>query len=68
MPNVYRQYATFMTNWSNSDRIFRIASGASDADYNWTEVMMRDIPLNMMDAVGVHHYSVIDWSQKRISY
>lgn len=62
--NVYRQYATFMTNWSNTDRIFRIASGASDADYNWTEVMMRDIPLNMLDAVGVHHYSVIDWNHK----
>ena len=62
--NVYRQYVTFMTSWSNNDRIFRIASGASDADYNWTEVMMRDIPLNMIDAVGVHHYSVIDWSHK----
>ena len=62
--NVYRQYATFMTNWSNTDRIFRIASGASDADYNWTEVMMRDIPLNMLDAIGVHHYSVIDWNHK----
>ena len=62
--NVYRQYATFMTNWNNSDRIYRIASGASDADYNWTEVMMRDIPLNMLDAVALHHYSVIDWSKK----
>src|SRR5215510_4342969 len=62
--NVYRQYATFMTNWNNTDRIFRIASGASDADYNWTEVMMRDIPLNMLDAIGVHHYSVIDWNHK----
>jgi alpha-N-arabinofuranosidase len=62
--NVYRQYVTFMTNWNNSDRIFRIASGASDADYNWTEVMMRDIPPNMLDAVGVHHYSVIEWNKK----
>jgi alpha-N-arabinofuranosidase len=62
--NIYRQYVTFMTSWNNNDRIFRIASGASDADYNWTEVMMRDIPLNMIDAVGVHHYSVIDWNHK----
>jgi alpha-N-arabinofuranosidase len=53
-----------MTNWNNSDHIVRIASGASDADYNWTEVMMRDIPANMLDAVGVHHYSVIDWNKK----
>jgi len=62
--NVYRQYVTYMTNWSNSDHIFRIASGASDDDYNWTEVLLRDIPHNMIDAVGVHHYSVIDWNKK----
>lgn len=60
--NVYRQYATFMSDGGN--RLFRIASGASDADYNWTEVMMRDIPHNMLDAVGVHHYSVIEWNKK----
>jgi alpha-N-arabinofuranosidase len=62
--NIYRQYATFMTSWSNTDRIFRIASGASDADYNWTETLMREIPHNMLDAVGVHHYSVINWNKK----
>jgi alpha-N-arabinofuranosidase len=62
--NVYRQYVTYMTNGSNGYKIFRIASGASDDDYNWTEVMMRDIPHNMIDAVGVHHYSVIDWNKK----
>lgn len=62
--NIYRQYATFMTNWTNTDKLFRIASGASDADYNWTEVLMRDIPHNMLDAVGVHHYSVINWNKK----
>jgi alpha-N-arabinofuranosidase len=62
--DVYRQFVTYMSDWNNSDRIFRIASGASDDDYNWTEVMMRDIPAKMIDAVGVHHYSVIDWSHK----
>ncbi len=62
--NIYRQYVTFMTNGNPKERIFRIASGASDADYNWTEVLMRDIPHNMLDAVGVHHYSVIDWGKK----
>ncbi len=62
--NVYRQYATFMTNWNNSDHLFRIASGASDDDYHWTEVLMRDIPHNMVDALALHHYSVIDWNHK----
>jgi alpha-N-arabinofuranosidase len=62
--NVYKQYATFMTDWSNSDKLYRIASGASDADYHWTEVLMRDIPLKMFDALGLHHYSVINWNKK----
>ena len=62
--NIYRQYATFMTDWGNNDHLFRVASGASDADYNWTEVLMRDIPHNMLEGVALHHYSVIDWGKK----
>jgi alpha-L-arabinofuranosidase len=62
--NVYRQYATFMTNWSNTDKLFRIASGASGDDYHWTEVLMKEIPTSMIDALGLHHYSVIDWGKK----
>jgi alpha-L-arabinofuranosidase len=62
--NVYRQYATFMTDWGNSDKLYRIASGASDNDYHWTEVLMRDIPHNMLSAVALHHYSVLNWSKK----
>ena len=62
--NVYRQYATFMTNWSNTDRIYRIASGASGDDYHWTEVLMKEVPTSMIDALGLHHYSVINWGKK----
>lgn len=62
--NEYRKYATFMADWTNSGGLYRIASGASDADYHWTEVLMRDIPHNMLDGVALHHYSVIDWQEK----
>jgi alpha-N-arabinofuranosidase len=62
--NIYRQYATFMTNWNNSDKLYRIASGASDDDYHWTEVLMKELPAGMFDALGLHHYSVISWSKK----
>ena len=62
--NVYRQYATFMTNWNNTDKIYRIASGASDDNYAWTETLMKNIPHNMLSAVAMHHYSVIDWNKK----
>ncbi len=53
-----------MTNWSNTDQIYRIASGASDDDYHWTEVLMKELSPGMFDALGLHHYSVIDWSNK----
>ena len=62
--NIYRQYATFLTEWNNNEHIFRIASGANSTDYNWTEVLMRDIPLGMLEGVALHHYSVIDWNKK----
>jgi alpha-L-arabinofuranosidase len=62
--DVYRTYVTFMgSGWGNRG-LFRIASGASDDDYHWTEVLMRDIPLSMLDGVALHHYSVINWSKK----
>lgn len=62
--NIYRQYATFMSDWTNSGSLYRIASGASSGDYRWTEVLMRDIPHRMLDGVALHHYSVIDWNDK----
>ena len=31
------------------EKIFRIASGASDDDYNWTETLMKNIPMNMLE-------------------
>jgi alpha-L-arabinofuranosidase len=60
----YRKYTTFIADWENSGGLMRIASGASDADYNWTETLMKNIPLNMLGGVAMHHYSVLDWNKK----
>jgi alpha-L-arabinofuranosidase len=60
----YRKYATFIADWENTGGLMRIASGASDADYNWTETLMKNIPLNMLGGVAMHHYSVLDWNKK----
>ena len=62
--NIYRQYATFMTDWGNSSKIFRIASGANSTDYHWTEVLMRDIPHHMLEGVAVHNYCFVQWNNK----
>ncbi len=62
--NLYKHYATFMNDWDKSNKIFRVASGANGDDINWTEVMMRDVPVNMMEGLSLHHYAVINWSAK----
>jgi alpha-L-arabinofuranosidase len=62
--NIYKQYATFMTDWNNSDKLFRVASGANSSDYHWTEVLMRDIPHGMLEGVALHSYSFVNWDNK----
>lgn len=62
--NLYKQYATFMADWSNSAKLHRVASGSNGSDYNWTEVMMRDVPANLMEGLSLHHYAVINWGAK----
>ncbi len=62
--NLYRQYATYMTGFGDAKNMFRIASGANSDDYNWTEVLMKNIPANLISGVALHHYSVIDWNKK----
>lgn len=53
-----------MADWSNSNHLFRVASGANADDYHWTEVMMREIPKDLIEGVSLHYYSVIDWNAK----
>jgi len=60
----YRKYATHITNYGNSENLFRIAVGPGSEDYNWTETVMRDIPSKLIEGLSVHHYSVINWSAK----
>ncbi|HYC30402.1 MAG TPA: alpha-L-arabinofuranosidase C-terminal domain-containing protein, partial [Chitinophagaceae bacterium] len=62
--NEYKRYATFMTSYGNTEGVFRIAVGPGTEDYAWTEALMRDIPRKMIDGISVHHYSVINWSNK----
>ncbi|MGI0105742.1 alpha-N-arabinofuranosidase [Salinimicrobium sp. WS361] len=62
--NIYKQYATFMIAGENKDNLYRIAAGATGDDYHWTEVLMRDVPKSLIEAVGLHHYAVIDWEEK----
>ena len=62
--DLFRRFSTFATSWANGDRLVRIASGASGGDYNWTEVLMQNIPTHLIEAIALHHYAVIDWGNK----
>ena len=58
--DLYRRYSTYCRNF-NGNRLYKIASGASDYDYNWTEVAMRQIGTRM-DALSLHYYTCYTWS------
>ncbi|MDB5705949.1 MAG: alpha-N-arabinofuranosidase [Sphingomonas bacterium] len=61
--DVTRRYATFLKAPAGT-RIMKIASGASDENYGWTEVMMREAG-RYIDGIGVHYYTVPDsWAKK----
>lgn len=62
--NLYRQYATAMTSYGNTEKLFRIAVGPGSPDYAWTEALMKNIPTRRFEGVSIHHYSVINWSKK----
>ena len=62
--NEYRKYATMMTSYSNTEKMFRIAVGPGTEDYAWTETVMKQIPARRIEGVSIHHYSVINWSKK----
>ena len=60
----YRRYQTYCRDYPGS-KLYRIACGASVADYNWTEVLMERAG-RYMDAITLHHYSVTGpgWENK----
>jgi alpha-N-arabinofuranosidase len=59
--NEFKKYSTFMVGSGN---INRIASGASDDDYKWTETIMKNVPKGLIEGVALHHYAVIAWDKK----
>ena len=60
----FRRYGTFCRNYG-TNRLAKVAGGASDADYNWTETCMKNIPLNQMWGLSLHHYTVTGtWDKK----
>ncbi len=60
--NLCRQYATYL-NYANPS-IQKIASGASDSDLNWTEVITKNVGTRV-NGVSLHYYTLPgNWTNK----
>jgi alpha-N-arabinofuranosidase len=58
--DLYRRYAVYCRNY-DGNRLYKIASGASDYDYNWTKVLMNNIG-HRMHGLSLHYYTVTGWT------
>lgn len=58
--DLFRRYSTYCRNY-DGHHLFKIASGASDYDYNWTKVLMERGSGNMR-GLSLHYYTVPGWS------
>ena len=58
--DVYKRYALYARNY-NGNRVFKVACGASDYDYNWTKVMMQKAA-SKMDGLSLHYYTCKGWT------
>lgn len=61
--DVYRQYQTYLHNYGEN-RLFRIASGASNDDYDWTGKVMESAG-RFLEGISLHYYTVPGtWEKK----
>jgi alpha-N-arabinofuranosidase len=60
----FRRYNTFVKNYPGN-QIYRVAGGASDYNFNWTEVMMKNVG-QRMNGLSLHYYTLPtgNWSHK----
>jgi alpha-N-arabinofuranosidase len=58
----FRRYATFCRNYGDN-HLLKVAGGANVDDYNWTETLMKKIPLREMWGISLHHYTTNWWNK-----
>jgi alpha-L-arabinofuranosidase len=60
----YRRYNTFAKDYPGN-KLYRVACGASDSNYQWTEVLMKNVG-RQMNGLSLHYYTLPtgNWSHK----
>ena len=62
--NEYRRYQTYVHNYRPGEKIYRIACGASDFNYDWTDTLMKNAG-RYMDGLSLHYYTIPhEWQNK----
>lgn len=53
--DVYKNFQTYVRNYGNED-IYKIACGPLEADYDWTDIMMKEAG-HKLNALTLHYYT-----------
>lgn len=57
--DLYRRYSTYCRDYDDN-KLYKIASGATDYDWNWTKVLMENSK-DLMQGISLHYYTVSGW-------
>jgi len=55
--DLYRNFATYCRDYGNN-KLQKVAGGASSDDYNWTEMMMKNVGPGGMWGLSLHNYTL----------
>ena len=64
--DLYRQYQSYCKNYSGT-QLFKVACGPGGGGedwYHWTEVLMKNLNKDQVQAISLHTYNVPDWVNK----
>lgn len=63
--NLFKRYATFVNPAPGAPNFVKVASGPNEADYAWTDTIMRDAA-QQMGAISLHYYTIpgSSWKHK----
>ncbi len=61
----YRRYQVYIRNYSDDNRVYKIACGPNAFDFDWTDEVMHYAG-NKMDGISLHYYTIPtgDWGKK----
>lgn len=59
----YRQFQAYCKNHSGNT-LYKIASGPNASDFEWMEVLMKNLDSNCVNGVDLHYYTIPDWNTK----